>query len=207
MNPSEQDRTLQRDHWQAIASQLGLAPEPEAAPVESLVNVPEPANYLTPKAVPPALVEQNAEIESEPKAAASLPPEPQPPVAAQDDTQDKADADAAPEEPPELPKRLKQGRKRRSSKATRPSEGPATEAPYSEAAAESGGEEKAARSDRSRGRRKATKSAKDEFKEVSASKPPPVDAADAGEDEDELSSTWSVPSWNDLIASLYRPER
>ena len=35
--------------------------------------------------------------------------------------------------------------------------------------------------------------------------PPPDDEGD--DDEVDNLSNWNVPSWNDLIASLYRPER
>jgi hypothetical protein len=39
--------------------------------------------------------------------------------------------------------------------------------------------------------------------------PAPVDESEADDEIAELGdfSNWNVPSWNELIASLYRPER
>src|SRR5262249_37621322 len=99
---SNPDRTRQREHWQAIAEQLGLAPEPEeaAAPAPE-ANAPPPRNEEKRTAEPPTPEPANAPARRGRRGrSAAVMEEPAPPkesdqVPTGEDAQVEADAEPA----------------------------------------------------------------------------------------------------------------
>jgi hypothetical protein len=188
---THQDQDKQRQHWQAIAEQLGL---------DSSTGEPRPGHER------PSPVRQQAE--ESPGAGKPEPP---------DRPADTQEAGLAPEEPSEVkePKSAALGlepekapeeeteatgqRERRGRRGGRRSaKSQADDLEASEGAAETGRRRKSTRVRK--------KDAGDQPAEVSPEGSP---ATDADEDEGDFEdfSDWSVPSWNELIASLYRPSR
>jgi hypothetical protein len=206
---SEQDRSRERDHWQAIAEQLGLAPERESAGGE-LPAVSKPAPQpATPRFETPAkgaaqadlVAEESVITPTEPKR--SIPEEPAAPEAAGDADETVAELEPSQPEPQQRPRR--RGRGRRRPEEDVPAAADAAEAavlPSSEEAEEQQGDR------RRRGRRKKAEAASElpEVKEEAVAVEPDKDKDEEMDDLGDFSE-WNVPSWNELIASLYRPGR
>jgi ribonuclease E len=119
----------------------------------------------------------------------------------------------------EAPPKKRRGRRRRGrgkgqrEREAAPRDPAADLAPESADAAESGlAEETESGGNRRRGRRKPAPVSFDEAEaEESVSEATADEVAPAEDDDDEpmedLNQDWNVPSWSELIASLYRPDR
>ena len=207
---SDQDRSREREHWQAIAEQLGLGPEPEstaAEPAAKRVSAPDPlANRVEPVAkgafTADLVAEETISTPAEPERL--LPHEPAVEPALHDENQ-AATAQESSEVEPE-PRSRRRGRRRRK-------ESPEEEAPADEgrtATAEVDSREEAAEGTGQQtnrgGRRSKVKAA---VQSSAAGEESVADQPDKDDDLDDLDdfSQWNVPSWNELIASLYRPGR
>jgi hypothetical protein len=223
---TDPDRNRQRDHWQAIAEQLGLAPEQEAL-TEEATPPPAPAAGVKPSPPQPAVkavaerpaAKEPAPARQERVAAAKVEEQPsrEPPEPPLAEAREESVSTSQPAEPPEEEAAPKHRRRRRpkSARAAKSNAaeqasagaGPLEENPGDEA------EERATRRGRGRGRRKkgkpertaATSVAEDE--EIVPKAAEPAETEDADLDDLRSLSSWNVPSWNELIASLYRPER
>jgi hypothetical protein len=224
---NDPDRIREREHWQAIAEQLGLSPEPEepsASEVERKQTHPEPQHKRTgEQAASP--IERAELLEEEPsprrgrrgrtmrteeEAAERAEPK-KPPT---EESEDTAAHLAPPGEERPVPKR---GRQRRSARSPARPEREASDTPsdvLSSGEIEEADQaaERPKRRSRGRGRQKKTGEIKTSPKTVKDDEqghtPSAPDEEEETEAEDVRSlSNWNVPSWNELIASLYRPER
>jgi len=219
---SNQERTRQRDHWQAIAEQLGLAPEGEQPPAESEEAV-EPAKIQRSATPPEEATEADlseAETSFSPSEPETIPEdleqdtlheEESPPATASRESHRHAVSEEAPDEKPERPSR-RRGRRDRSEQSRRPVGGEQNEGQTAslteDAVPEGSGEEPG----RGRGRRKKGRPSRESTDQPAETDIAPEAASQESEADDEIEdlgdfSNWSVPSWNELIASLYRPER
>lgn len=215
MNDPEKNR--QRDHWQAIAEQLGLAPDPlsveerpQAATAKGAADAVE--SELLPQ---PARTESRQRPTPEPARSLSRPAEqrgfgegltlepeatPTPEVA---ETRAPKEFASQPEEREE--RHQPQPARPRAERTPARESQEVAQAPAGNDRPDSEGEETPAR----RGRRRS-RVRKPEVLDAPAPMEPeePATIAPIEEDDENLDlSTWDVPSWNDLIASLYRPER
>lgn len=227
---SEQDNIEQR--WRTIAEQLGLTceqeppssvppPRPAPPPPPPVVRAPEPPPPPAPEPEPVPLVEEGQPIAEaapptvpEVEAVVSfsgvvVTAEPQEPISQEG-------------EPVDDERRGRSGRRRRGRRSGRnreranevaPSAARAPEGEASRGAPEE--ERRPTRRRRGRGRDEVREEVEElepiaaEDDEVVADEPPPVVEEDDDELDEELDtlSNWNVPSWQELIASLYRPER
>lgn len=166
----EPDRDNQRDHWQAIADQLGISDEP--APGFRAAEAPKP---VRPEPGRPRT--EPAQLQHAEEAAPAQTAQP-----ASADSELPADSDDRP----------RRGRRRRSGSERGPRRSPDEE----------GGQR------RGRGRTRRPAPSEEESTEDAPAElelEVPVDDGEADEIPD--MSDWDIPSWNDLIASLYRPDR
>lgn len=196
------------NHWDELARQLGLdpagtAPAKEAKPAQAS----RPAEFAEKEELE---VDFRDDFERESLREPEL-RRAEEEMATAEGASPGADEPPAGEPPAE--ERARRGRGRRGSgRGRRPRESAETQEssgqPATDEAApaqESGERKERGRRGRPRGRRGA------EVEEPEAT-PEPVEqaASEAGEEDIEEVDTlsdWSVPSWNELIASLYRPER
>ena len=204
---SEPDRTREREHWQAIAEQLGLAPDPEQpaeAREDSTVKeeiVPaevgagaEPGRALdfapareSPTDTSPPLRPESTEPQQESEFAAAIP-------AGSDDE-----------------KAASRGRGKRRTQRSR-SDGELDQARASKQRSRVEDEEpsrSSPRREKGRGRKGKGRPARAEREEaaIGAESKANSDTRPAEtDDDDEGYGDWTVPSWSELIASLYRPE-
>jgi hypothetical protein len=227
---SDPDRTRQREHWQAIAEQLGLSSEPEvmpsgsSTPASSEKRIPEPPSKFSQReerqeeASSPAEKESLIPVASQGRESSSVMPEPvkepeRPEVMPPLDREEEASTYA--EDRGERSAKTRRGRRGRGPRDKGSVEGKEGEAHSQEEllSAEPAGRKAARPSRRGGGQGRGRK----ERFAVESDKPPgqprekePAPPADNEDDDaDDLSSLkdWNVPSWNELIASLYRPER
>jgi hypothetical protein len=205
---SNADRPKQHNPWDELAEELGLSESPAPPAHHDARTQPDRRDE-------PA-TEQN-DIESEAPARGSEPDrelmdemqdegEELPPPSAFEEGQEASDERGGQGEEGKSTRSAGRRRRRRKAAGDKPNEAKPDEADVQD--------EVRAAPDRSRGRRRP---------EVEDSEDAPADepgdepeeqglAASAFEEEEgeeELMnySNWTVPSWNDLIASLYRPER
>ncbi|HEV3444241.1 MAG TPA: hypothetical protein VG099_06330 [Gemmataceae bacterium] len=220
---SDQEKTRQRDHWQAIAEQLGLSREGDAASEAVSPEQPEPQSRQV-YAKPPAQA-------SEPDRAASAAVfSPSPPSQPQEDFKVNLveKKEPGPERPaqeshvsppaeesggdePESPSRRRGRRRGRDEEGPRADRGKRRAEELSFSPAAPARAEPGEAPDRGRGRRRRSRSSPEEEPDL-ASEPEVSAAVDESEADDEIAelgdfSNWNVPPWNELIASLYRPER
>lgn len=218
----DHDDLNRKSHWQSLAEEFGLPPDSksEPAPVKAeRPPAPPPRVKVAPPPPPPEPVVQRAEPET---AEAAFEPaiKPAEPLNLDHISLDLDDHRQAPPEPPR-PKRGG-GRRQRSRPAE---ESPPAETP-SRAAEETGEAQPEAekptpeprqeedRSPRRKRSRRGTKGTTPKSEVVSGkgevSQGEPV-AAVAEDDDEEAEarsiSTWNLPSWQELISSLYRPDR
>jgi hypothetical protein len=225
---SDPDRIRQREHWQAIAEQLGLSPE--ADDLDS--SEPSPAQAPAKREEEPAIEPAAPRIEPVEQAEEPLPRRgrrsrsartekepPQPVGAEQQPGREPAVEDTGTEPASSGEERPsgKRGRRRRSERTSAVKEEKATDSPRDAEAANEAEEsspsaERPKRRGRGRGRQKKAvtaepvkKTATDE--ETGDKVSVPADAEAEELDDVRSLSNWNVPSWNELIASLYRPER
>jgi hypothetical protein len=187
------------DHWNDLARQLGLDAEPSAhEPPPSPQPHTRRAVHEEPAATESARPASKEDIDAGSVRAQRAGPQPT--------------ESGAKEEPPadEAPRR-RGGRGRSSRRGSRsreegePRQAPADSAEPTPEEKESSKEERKEGRRRGRGRRRRDSEAEE-------TEAPPAQAGAAEEEDDRLEevdtlSDWSVPSWNELIASLYRPER
>ncbi len=225
---SDPDRSRQREHWQAIAEQLGLAPDPSqpcAAPAESDLPPPMPEEEPVAEVSAPAVEREPLAEPAPPRRGRRGRPdqaEKQPVLRERPNSMPRAEAgtheSAAPTGQSEE-EGTRRGRRRRSGRSAAPTE---NRPRASEASAEISDEAEAPDEPashpkrRGRGRNRSKKAelekprpARGENKEPAAEPvaPPGAEREDEELDDVRSLSNWNVPSWNELIASLYRPER
>jgi hypothetical protein len=201
--------------WRELAEQLGLPPEP-TAPAEP--------------ALPPT------QVLREPESAAAEAPEPGERTDNKDQTleavrEEPTDTKGAepvgaatePEESPREERRHSRGRRRgrRGGRKTEPSaaETSEEETGAAETTATQADDEAEPAPERSRrrgrGRSRSRKAVAEEemsepaeeTEEQQEEEPAPQPAAVEEDEEDDDMSGWSIPSWQELISSLYRPDR
>jgi hypothetical protein len=208
---SDQDRAREREHWQAIAEQLGLGPEPEpvpekpARPVQSQTR----AEVLAPLTEPDVSTEGDVFLREETQTVTAMEDEIAPetasvetkPVATERERERLPRAD-------DQRRSGKHGRGRRQGRGEeRAATGEGEEDTAQRPSTDEGnsGEERPARGHGRRQEQAKSSHQADEDEDVEV-----TDARAESEDESddvEDFSHWSVPSWNELIASLYRPQR
>jgi hypothetical protein len=200
-------------HWRDLAEQLGLPPEPAERPAEP---------PLTPAAVPALRRARESSEESQTEAF--------PRPVTEGEIVENAHGAAA-ESPSEIsvtPEEHRASRGRRRGRRggrgagsrtaqTATAEGAPDETPGAEvsAGAEETPEEPSSRDrspGRGRGRSRHRRAAVEETEEPATvedeveEEPTPEPSADSDDEEEDLSG-WSIPSWQELIDSLYRPDR
>ena len=215
----DQDRIRQREHWQAIAEQLGLSPEFESALEPTTEAAKESSAEKTDLAtsakagepkqgvaepLPPGdarIKQQTAHRGEDGATAFSPPPEPETSDGSSPASQAKAEVVS--------PKR---GRRRRTTDTAAAAAIEDKEAGLGKNERREGsgrrgrqGRSGRRRNDKSRG--KQASHASDDLERSAAGEEPAVPADEADDDFADDAYTWNVPSWNELIASLYRPER
>lgn len=221
------DRIRQREHWHAIAEQLGLSPEPEdLAPQESspprsaISSEEEPAEEPVARPFEPV---ESHEAEPPPRRgrrgrSSRTEKEARVRTESGESPGEKPDYEDASERSGgrsgEAPS-SKRGRRRRSARTSAASErespdsGSSGEAPPEEGVSEDTAQ-RPMRRGRGRGRQKKAGTVAAEAKpenQPGQQKSTPEEAEDTELDDVRSLSDWNVPSWNELIASLYRPER
>jgi hypothetical protein len=222
---SNPDQNEQYDHWAALAEQLGLPrelkqePQPDAAPQAAEPPVEIPAAPV------PSVPEAEHEPEPEPVAERPFADEPSlgqsrhnALLTADEETLEQAAAPAEEAQEPPAPeeaagvedKSPPSGRRR----GRRSGRGRTTKSTAGEAGEEAAGDDAdKAESGRRRGRgrsRTRTKQAKAQKPAGEDDEARVVEGSEESEGRDEELdnlSDWNVPSWTELIASLYRPER
>jgi hypothetical protein len=203
---NDQDRARERDHWQAIAEQLGLAPEPQetadqertkAEPVEPPGGGKETARDLAPSASVSAGSMNLVDVSAAPGSMIrEQTPELEPARSGAEEREDDK-----PRGRGRRKRGLKESKSRRQQDPAQLSSGASI--------AEKEPSTPSKRRERGRGRKKPSRTKRAEEEELTAvgtestTSPEPAQA----EDEDEGYGDWTVPSWSELIASLYRPER
>jgi len=223
---SEQEKTRQRDHWQAIAEQLGLSPEGEAASEAVSPEQPQPQSRQV-YAKPPAQATEPDRGASAPVYSPSPPkppqedfkvnlvekkePAPEPPAQESYVSPPEGRTEESGEGEPESAPRRRGRRRGRDEQSPRGDRGKRRTEELSFSPAASARAEPGEAPDRGRGRRRRGRSSTEEEPDL-ASEPEVSAAVDDSEADDEIAelgdfSNWNVPSWNELIASLYRPER
>jgi hypothetical protein len=208
---NDEERTREREHWQAIAEQLGLAPEP-AGPAHR--QRPEAERAEPPPAAAPSRdrapspPDQRAEAHKSPVAAKTLAEAapaartviPEPP--------EKLEPAAIAPAPRDEEKSRGRGRRKRGSKQSKtgaesePELAKDVSSPEQESSAHS-------KRERGRGRKKQGRTkprAEEQSPEAGRESTGPAEPVQTDED-DEGYGDWTVPSWTELIGSLYRPER
>jgi hypothetical protein len=206
-------------HWRELAEQLGLPPEP-AEPRASAAYVPQnPEADIDLPAVEPKIEEGGRDY---PPATADLIEGTKPSVARE------TPAAAEQTQPEEEPRRTSVGRRRRRRPSRHPEESgrdaeptePAEEAtstdepPIVEETREDGDAPRGRSRRRGRGRSRRKKEVADNSEKPVAveeeseptQKSPQTADEDADDDGNDMSG-WSIPSWQELIDSLYRPDR
>jgi hypothetical protein len=180
---NEPEKNSQRDHWQAIADQLGLSSEPEASerpreePLARTPAAPAPMEKTFSRREDPKPQSPDRKLDPESRAESPV---------LRDEDLSSEDSDSAKDSD-----RPRRGRRRRGEKS-----GPATEE----------GEGRAPRRGRGRKPQPEEESAPTDD-ELPSEEQPPSQSPDDDDDEIPRMSEWNVPSWNDLISSLYRPDR
>jgi hypothetical protein len=222
----------QREHWRELAELLGLDPDAPQADAPQAAEKPSPAPEPV-RAQPEVRETAHVEVEPRPRGPAapaiednfedavdspqSLPPgqfeeiesarERESPTVVQE-----AAPWAAPTRDEERSRqggRRGRGRRGRSERQQDFSPGPGDREAGAEAEKDQLTEEEEDQQDADLpGRRGPGTGPEPPEEEIvdDAEAPAPVDADDEIDEEDTLSD-WNVPSWNELISSLYRPER
>jgi hypothetical protein len=216
---NDPNRKNERNHWQAIAEQLGLAPdngfpqpvrEPEiiAAPQEPPTHrgPSQEAVYQVPSAVPIVDEDQPSsafapEEPVSPHADLFAPDEPGPSDVGLEASRPNVEQQDRPGEQ-QRGKRRRGGRGRRDGGGNR---GPREPRPQDE--------DRRRQPNHGRGRpRPEPEELEPEPMDEVEDELPEIAVADLDDDSEaddlsNLSKNWTVPSWNELIDSLYRPDR
>jgi hypothetical protein len=204
---NDPDRAKRLGHWQAIADQLGLSDDKPTPPTsKSAAPKPEPA-------APRSWADEAPAAREEIRESAGVPPQVERPAAAKAVEGDREDREG---EGPDRETRSA-GRRRRRRGPRRDSNEPGARVESEE---ETGPEPAGFReADRPGSRDEAPEAGfrdedadeeEDEGGDDSAGPeegPGPWREEDDTDEETVDYSTWSVPSWNEIIAGLYRPER
>jgi hypothetical protein len=229
---TEPNRAELENHWDSLAELLGLPPEPKPAPPPPPEETPTEKDHtqeaepqeipkaggrsLESEAVEPA--ERDAHRgrhrwapfgEEEPEELAPLHSPEQPAEITAPEVAQEQQAAVEPEETePEEKESRSGGRRGRRSGKGRSSRSASAEGEGEETQAEPEAEKTDRARRRGRGRSRQSRSRSTEAETAEA-----VDREGAEEEPDlkdedlDTLSDWNVPSWAELIASLYRPER
>lgn len=177
-----------RDHWAELAEQLGLSPEPAAGQPRAQARPARPTPRPEPRVERTEAPPRSEEFDqAEPTTFAPVPAE------SGESAEDISDQDRghdSGEDVGEEPRRGRRGRRGGRNRRRR-----------DEGRPETAGERPGTRQRRERIEAAADRPEGAESEAVDAES-----GEDAGEEVDTLSD-WNVPSWAELIASLYRPER
>jgi hypothetical protein len=231
---SDEDRDQREDHWKALAEQLGLAPEPDR-PAPPAPRVRAEADEDRSASRPPAVrrgdqpiyedagetpAVQHERVRPEPVRGPE-PAEPWEPDEAGPGTEvgPTGEAGRAPDERTGRRRRRRRGGKERGARRETGEAEPLEEAAGThEATLEKEPDERPAGRHRRRGRgrdRPPPDQTDQEVAEPAPEEDMPAEegeataVAETDEPDEELPSPgeWNVPSWQDLIDSLYRPDR
>jgi hypothetical protein len=207
-----EDQEHLQDHWRELAELLGVQPDsperPRAAPTSEHVAAEAPRKQAEPIAAiehqpaasgfdsesPPTEPVETAQTEPAPERETVPPPQEErrewPPPADEEDRSRRG--------------RGRRGRRGRSERQPEyaPS-GPRRESPRESAEEPDLSDEEAD----FRSSPPATEEIREEEFADELETAPPTPTEDDEIDEEDNLSDWNVPSWNELIASLYRPER
>src|SRR5262245_21632146 len=198
------------DHWARLASELGLEGEPNTSPNRPAPRrepADDPAESTNPHdeefAAPPRGRRRRSASEREADTTALSEGEP------------PAEPDLVDVEPP--PEKPRRGRKSANAEADVPVDDRDESTASAEEAPESPKEEAPKRRRRRRSRKRRSGEPPETVAAEAAESTDPdedtseVEAAPEPAEDDEpapeVIADWNVPSWNDLIASLYRPDR
>jgi hypothetical protein len=213
---TETDDTQRR--WQEIAEQLGLPPEPASQP--EVATVPQPplpeTDWSRSDAELPAepvatdMSEPDAPIES----ALTPTEDPVPSMLAQEEAvAERVEPSAEPTDAAEVHEEqarneLSPGGRRRRRRGSSKANG-AEPTDDGGGAKEPAGDEPETEAKPDHGRRRGrgrSRSKKSDDQRALTHEPEPA-AEDTSDNDDEDMSGWSIPSWQELIDSLYRPDR
>jgi hypothetical protein len=197
---TDQEQERQRQHWQAIAEQLGLSPDsrtpaPGGRKVDSERQPARASDEPEELGRHDSKGSRKTETPAEETSARSSTAR----VSSSADESDAPEFETAPEpgEVQDESQYPEQARRRRGKRSSR------SNAPVAEGPTETGAADASDRQRRSgRGRRK--RNGEHMADSPQAEQPTGSDEEDDAETDD--FSNWSVPSWNELIASLHRPE-
>jgi ribonuclease E len=199
--PNEQQ---ERQHWDDLARQLGLEPKKENLPAEP--HAGRPAEDETPNEV--ETEQQNWPEEIEPMEST--------PDTTLFGTETAPSETGEPGETEERPSRGRRRRGRRGGRGERAANEPEAEGETEPSTApdESDSDDESAPSHgrRRRGRSRSRRAKDAEPVTEEAALDEEVDEEETPEEEDadeevDTLSDWNVPSWQELISSLYRPDR
>jgi hypothetical protein len=210
------DHEGRRSHWDELAEQLGLEPEKPTQSASETAAVPDPAPFRAEEEPPAQVANSYEDLEAsfgqDQRQAVPTP------VQALDES-----GDSLPEPDAELPqiddesersegsKGRGRRRRRRRSKAAEENAAPEPTETGTENGAENEDEAPRRRSRRGRGRRRADEDERSSRRKDAAddAEHAPASTSPFAEEDDEMDdlSNWQAPSWQELIASLYRPDR
>jgi hypothetical protein len=195
----EQERSKQEEHWRELAQLLGIGPDaPAAKPVAARTPAPPPVEAKAPPPPPPepapvmaSVAEFHEEVVVTPIVEeTSVEEPPLSDLVTGEETETSADWREAEEE--DRPRRGKRRRGRRGRREEPPRPRMEEKAPDLEATEEE----------------PPFPEDSDDGEEETEDAAEPVEAQTEEDlDVDDTLRDWNVPSWNELIASLYRPDR
>ena len=213
-------------HWRKLAEEFGLEPEPtapspKAVPARSAE--PEALAAAAERVAPPSSVERLGPSAPHSRRAISEQAKAGPDPAPANPAPAEISVESPVAEEEGAPARGRRRGRRGPRRAAEPESESVAETPESgeplESAAKEGAEtseeDKPKRRRRGRGRGRDRRGKEDEVEREETPEEEPVAEEEeepfAVEEEDDEDATdysdWSVPSWQDLIASLYRPDR
>jgi hypothetical protein len=204
-----------RSHWDELAEQLGLEPEKPSPVVREVPAAPNPPPRHYSEEEPILRTESpvddetsfSRDMQGESEVAARAPE-----VAEESLPDREAESASVDEEADQSKESQGRGRRRRRRRSKPDGERAADESTeVAPTAAADDDEAPRGRSRRERGRRHADPEKPSSRRQEAVKdqeEAPPSNASPAEEDDDlDDLSNWQAPSWQELIASLYRPER
>jgi hypothetical protein len=210
----EQERQEQEDHWRDLAALLGLE-SAAASSVQPAAKPPEkkaPVAELEPVPPPVAQFQETAEATNpieEIEARGEYDVEQEEFTTFAEETEELAVTDDEPQEPREPAEdKQRRGRRRKGRRGRRddrretaPEEGGADTSVESVEEDDTESQPHGWKSSAAEAPVAETDDQDDDEAEL------PAQEAELDDEEDDTLSDWNVPSWTELIASLYRPER
>ncbi len=209
------------DRWSALAEELGLPPQSEERSVTPSISPREVSPVVETASAPPTEVEGEAPPRvRRRRVAATETVEPQVVQTAEPSAVESPEAEEAPssEDRPRRRRRRRGSKKSAAGETVAASEADATGEPTA-TETEDGEEKERPRHLRRRGRKPKVEAKgrpapeREEFEAEEGEvveESPAKEVEDLGDEADEENvdfSNWTVPSWTEIIAGLYRPER